>query len=60
MFREIRTRERITDVCVKVEMKENEGFRKIKPEHEHTKEELDQFIMDIFEQARLEALAEMA
>ena len=46
MFREIRTRERITD---RDEQKKSEGYKKIKPESDMTYEEAVSFVKSLFE-----------
>lgn len=53
MFREIRVRERMSEQDEKKEF----GYMKIKPEREMSEDECNAIIMEIFEQARLEAMA---
>jgi hypothetical protein len=46
-FREIRTKEKITDTCV-TKKEENEGFRQIKPETDITVEDAKAFWNNMF------------
>lgn len=56
MFREIRTRERITD---RTESKEELGYLKIKPETEMTVEEVKGFWDELFKRTQEEARKEL-